>query len=186
MGIIVEISEEGYRKCLDFSSEVCKTTKYYSRSNGSSLEKQINDHCTSKIAELAVENYFRSKDLEILKEADFAIYKGSKKSWDSDLIVSGDVKVHVKSQSAVQAAKFSPSWTFQFGGYTNRQDKLFSAAEGVIAFCIVNKRKVEIKHIQFAKDCMLLLKDPAMKHLVGEKKVIYLADLDKQYNMFVL
>jgi len=186
MSVIIDVSEQEYKKCLNFATEVSKTTKYYSNSNGSSTDKQINDHCVSKVAEIAVENYLRAKGSWIIKETDFSVYKGSKKSWDSDLIINDDVSVHVKSQNITQAKKYTPSWTFQFGGRTGRKDKLFADPNGIIAFCIVNNKQVDIKHILYADNCFNILRDPIVKHLIGEKKVAYLEDLDKNFNGFVI
>jgi len=67
MSVDVKITEEEYKKCLNFAEEVSKTTGYYGRSNGSSLQKQINDHAVSKICEIAVESYLRSKRSSYLK-----------------------------------------------------------------------------------------------------------------------
>jgi len=178
------MKKEDYKKCKDFAEKVYPTL-HYLRNRNQRNEKTIkNQIITGKLGEIGVYRYFISKNIECTLP-DFEVT--TKKSYNADLKIKGDIPCHVKSQSIESAKRYGTSWTFQYGNiYGYNPDKEIFLSENpvdIVVFTIVSDDVVNIKSIISLRDLLKKCKfsDPKLKHLKGIKKVIYANDIPKKY-----
>jgi hypothetical protein len=107
---------EDIQKCTEFSEQV--DTSLYAQRNQWDAEKRKADAKIGKLGELVVYQNLIEKYPNITYP-DFKIYKAKEKSWDFDL-KAPTFNLHVKTQEALQGAKFGESWIFQYGNGKNR------------------------------------------------------------------
>lgn len=183
-GRSVELSSEQMEKCKNFAQECAPTNvnryKFRNQRNVKKIEKQI---FTGKLAEVAVDTYFRFMGYEP-NEPDFTIYKNKKKSWDCDLKIEG-VSIHIKSQDVSSAKKYGTSWMFQFSssrGSGEDFDEVLEDPDGIVVFCLVDGNKVSFEFIGRTSKCIpALLKEPRVHQLRNYKRVVYLEDLREKF-----
>jgi hypothetical protein len=109
-------TSEDIQKCTEFSEQV--DTSLYAQRNQWDADKRKSDAKIGKLGELVV-YYNLIEKFPDLTYPDFKIYKAKEKSWDFDL-KSSAFNLHVKTQEALQSAKFGESWIFQYGNGKNR------------------------------------------------------------------
>jgi len=103
-------SDNILKLCKKFAEASASTSKSeYARRGQVNLDKIKMDIYRGKIAEFMVYNLMVSKNIPVTKP-DVKIYKGSDKSFDSDLIIEGN-NIHIKSHFVNHT--FPISWVFQ-------------------------------------------------------------------------
>lgn len=147
--MIVNISEEVYKKCEDFSiKRIVGSEGLYSYRGESRKEKMIEDVLVGTLGEWAVEAHLKSLGYDC-SEPDMNIYDKKKKSFSADLYVD-DFKIHVKSQGLKSAKRYGNSWLLQ------KKDSVVSCPEDreLFAFTCVEpeNRVVDILGYCWAKD----------------------------------
>lgn len=141
----------------------------YRDTNQFNLQKIEKDHFISKVGEEAVRIVFEQLGRQV-QGPDYQIYKGKKKSWDSDLYIDG-LGLAVKTQAASLAQKFGLSWTFQAGNY--RKDPILNNLDAWVCFVEFNETTrqcavyppYQIKELTFG--------EPKLDRLKGSKRVVY-------------
>lgn len=171
--MIIKLSKQDIERCRQFAETI--DTGFYATRNQFNNDKRIKDQIIGKLGELAIFNYFASKDIKI-SEPDFKIYGKSKKSWDFDL-KNADFNIHVKSQSVEQGKRYGISWIFQ------DQDKhVFKdvSENDYVCFVLVDLANsyADIKSIVKLSDLHTnaLFKAPKLAYLTS-KKAVYFEDL---------
>lgn len=152
------------------------------RSRGELRTSKIrSDIVTGALAEFAVFKYLTDKG-QPCSPPDLSILEVRNKSFAADLM-SGDVHVHVKSQTIESANKHGTSFLFQ------KTDKILSTPSetALMAFCIVHPENVEIKAIVKVLDIVEanLLDKPKVFIYQQSKNAIYLdAVLSSKINLW--
>lgn len=142
-----------------------------------SQNKMVEDIIVGTLGEYAVQNYLSKELGRPCTRPDLKIYDKRNKSYSADL-TSGDLKIHVKSQSCKSVKRYGLSWLFQ------RKDKLVSEPKDneYIAFCSVDSDTYEVTIVGFVHPAHL-----KELELWGECKVpmyrktkvaLYLEELD--------
>lgn len=168
----VEITERQWEKAENFARKVIETVNY-TDSRQTNKNKIMWDHFVSKIGEEAVKTVFEKMGLQV-KGPDYAVYEGRNKNWDDDLFID-DVPLAVKTQTANSARKFGLSWTFQCGA--RRSDPILKKLLSWVCFVAFDEAEKCCSVYPPLQIKDLPLKDPVLKKLIGEKKVVYAADL---------
>lgn len=180
----ITINDYTSRKCSTFAKERIKTSaglyKYRGETN---MDKMVEDVKIGTMAEYAVFNYVKQLGFKCTKP-DLKHYKAKDKSFSADLKADKvfvdektlewrDALIHVKSQGTKSAKAYGSSWLFQ------KQDKIFRGEkdEEFLAFCIVDKRDVELQAIVKVKDVKKLLKEPKVWRYKDTKVALYLDDV---------
>ena len=170
---IIKISAATTKKAKKFAEAVIGTV-YYGDSYQFNKEKIQRDHYVSKLGEEAVASICKKYGCTI-EGPDYTIYKGNKKSWDSDLIVDGE-DLAVKTQSLKSAKRYGTSWVFQSSQV--RKDPVLEEKDTFVCFVVCDLTKKECTVYPVKKISELVFADPKLKYLVGKKKVVYLKDID--------
>lgn len=147
MTITIEISNEVRELSLDFAERVIDSNvTHYAKRNQTNKKKIINDICVGKIAEFAVNRYFKLRGIDCT-QPDLNVYEAKKKSFDADLIISCVKHIHVKSQLDSSAKRYGTSWMFQ------KTDKLITQpkATDYIALCLTKDGLSEVMIKSFLK-----------------------------------
>ena len=172
---------EDLQKCTEFSEQV--DTSLYAQRNQWDADKRKIDSKIGKLGELVVYHSLKEKYTDITYP-DFKIYKAREKSWDFDL-KSSEFNLHVKTQEALQGAKFGESWIFQ-----NEDKHVFKTffENDYVAFVVVNMfhKHGTIKQILPISllHKMNLFKKPILAKLVS-KSAVYFDDI-KLLNSYLL
>lgn len=184
----IELSDDIIRDVECFADEQIDTVlEHYKGRQQFNIVKMRNDIIVGKLGEFAVYYFLIHSGRECTKP-DLTIYPSEEKRFNSDL-VSGRLKICVKSQSVEQAGIFGLSWIFQFGGNGNgHRDHILDKKCGdmftdrltdMFAGCLVDGNTVYIKTI-IPIEIVLddgVLKDPKMSKYSGIKKALYYKDL---------
>ena len=117
-------NENDVKKCREFANKA--NVRVYLGRARITEEKARNDIFIGKIAEFAV-----SRSIPGCSEPDVTIHE--KPTWGADLKLPDGTKVHVKTQSVEQAAKYGTSWIFE------KKDRgVKSKKPGIAALCVSN------------------------------------------------
>jgi hypothetical protein len=110
--MVIVVSKTTIKRCSEFAeARMQSSTKLYVDRGERQLSKIFRDIVGGTVAEFAVCNYLKSKNLDCT-DPDLTIYEKRGKSYSPDLN-SDDRRIHVKSQSAESAERHGLSWTFQ-------------------------------------------------------------------------
>lgn len=183
------ISEEIVNKAMKFAEDCVGSNKdkYASRGQNSNSQIQYNIK-NGKIGEELVYQWLSKKYKISLP--DYTIFDKSEKSYDSDL-KGENIRISCKAQNINENLSFSESWVFQNG--KNDYDKEIFGENRIntyIAFVSLNipKRFGEIKAIvtnNFLHENNLF-KPMKLESLQNNKVAVYLEDLEKFDNLFLL
>ena len=170
-----------------YASAVVYTTGYTAERNQTNIPMIIHQHAIGKQGEFAARNWLLRRGIPC-SPVDDTITR--RKTFNADLLIHGDTRVHVKSQDYKSAAMYEPSWTFGYGGTNgtagHRDSEIFDryGVKDRVVFCLVEMD--EWASIAAVVPVMVLhelnlFKDPKKKALIGIKKVVYLKDIPEQY-----
>jgi hypothetical protein len=177
---LVGLNEKIYTICEKFAEQVNPTTKY-SDCNQNNIKKKLLDNLVGKLGEFGcycILKEVASKYNWLLELPDTKIYKGTKKNWRSDLIISDGittVNFAVKTQLLSQAKKYGFSGTFQCAEF--RRDTVLQRPDEFVFLCMVDDSRslksanVLIMPVKQVKD--IKLSDPKLIKLKGYKKCYY-------------
>ena len=171
---LVPFKKSWMTKSQQYADGVVGTVNY-ADSSQKNLDKIKNDHYTGKIAEFCAHHLLKG-DFDI-NPPDCEIYKGKKKSWESDLI--GKINFAIKSQTFKSYKLYGASIMFQDikGG---RRDPILDEPESKVVYVVVGDQfgivvpPVEVKN--------LILDEPELWHLKGKKSVAY---LERSHESFI-
>lgn len=172
--MIFILSKDVLKKCGEFSHKrIWGSHKLYKQRGETNIAKIQDDIYAGALAEFAVYNYLKMDNRDCT-EPDLEIYASNAKNYSPDLI-SEDLKIHVKSQTAESAERWGLSWSFQ------RVDPLIKmpTEKDYIALCKVHGNVVELIGVVKAETVL-------QEHLFAEcrnlkyaktKQVIYYDEL---------
>lgn len=161
------LSPEILSRCEDFAAAVVTTNlATYKRRNQGNQKKIIEQIITGKLGEFAFADWLGTE------EPDLNIYEKKDKSFDADLF-AGNVKIHVKSQTADSAEKYGISWMFQ------REDPLLINAtdHDWLGLCVVDGTTVSLYSYVPVLHVIDLLREPILPQLRFTKRVLYWEDV---------
>ncbi|HLD91141.1 MAG TPA: hypothetical protein VI911_09030 [Patescibacteria group bacterium] len=161
------VNKDTINLCKQFALDSVESSlDEYSKRNQSNKELIIQQIFEGKVAEFAVYQYYKDRQLDCTLP-DISIYTKRKKSFSSDLQV-GMYHIHVKSQNLSSQRRYGKSWLFQ------AKDPLFKKATeyDICVFCTVDENVVTIElKDQFVN---LTFSEPKLDKLKGNKKAFYL------------
>ena len=173
-------TEKQINTCIDFANSI--NTSYYASRSQINDDKRKNDQLIGKLGEIATYEILKYK-LPNLTYPDFKIYEAKGKSWAFDLMTT-DVNLHVKSQSAESGKRYGISWIFQstdkeiFGRVTPNQYISFVTINLQIKQAIIRA----IVKLDFLHDNNLF-DYPKLDYLkTNNKRAVYLDSLQKFTN----
>jgi hypothetical protein len=170
----IPISPEIVRACEEFAEKRAKSSEDLYRLRGeASYQKMKADIYTGALAEFAVYEYLKSKNIKV-SPPDLNIYEVRQKSFGADL--KGETKnFHVKSQTVEAATKYGASWLFQ------NSDKILTlpSENEYLVFCLVEGSVVDIQAIISNIELVEanLTKKPKIPKYATTKSAIYLQDV---------
>ena len=117
----------------------------YANRGESRVDKMIDDIVCGTMGEYAVYKLLRAASLPCTKP-DLTIYETKKKSFSADLF-SGELNIHVKSQTVFSAERYGYSWLCQRSDPLYRQPK----EHDIMAFCCVDLEARVVTFLGFVK-----------------------------------
>lgn len=171
--IKTNLSEAVFVKARQFADAVIDTVNYCD-SLQFNRAKIRDDHFVSKLGEEAVRQVFEIYNCSV-QGPDYTIYKGKRKSWESDLYVN-NLALAVKTQRKSAAERYGLSWTFQKSSF--RTDPILQKPEAWVCFVEMNDLvenpyftvfpAFQIKELPF--------KAPRLAKLADKKIAVYAED----------
>lgn len=171
------------KECTEYAENEFASTIAMRKRRGQSNPVKIKHQTTvGKMGELLAWNYLNGLGYECTAP-DFAIYKGSRKSWESDMFIEHGErrwKVACKSQDMASAKAYGRSWIFQKGGMgAGHSDPVIKKGDSLSVFVSVNlqERTCEVLGPFDMKDLRPLFKPPRIKWLAFSKVALYWDDM---------
>jgi len=171
------------QECTDYAeNEFASTIAMRKRRGQSNPEKIKHQTTVGKLGELLAWNYLTGLGYACT-EPDFAIYEGSRKSWESDMFIEDGAdrwKVACKSQDMASARAYGRSWIFQKAGMGHgHSDPVIKTGNSLSVFVSVDleNRTCEVLGPFDMKDLRPLFKPPRIKWLAFSKVALYWDDM---------
>jgi hypothetical protein len=173
--MILQASAEDIERCYEFAQAQYKTSSgMYAQRGQTDKVAIIRQIAQGKIAELMVYKYLKQQFS--VREPDFQIYTGRRKSYEADL-TDGFLRFHIKAQDYESARRYGVSWVF------TPKDPLLTepAAEDILVLVLLKNDTVKIMGFLSALTAQEkgLYADPKLKRLKGLKAVLYLKTITK-------
>ncbi len=170
-------------ECTQYAEdEFSSTYEMRKRRGQSNPEKIKHQTMVGKMGELLAWNYLNGMGYECT-EPDFKVYKGSRKSWESDMFIEhGDCryKVACKSQDAESARRYGRSWIFQKGGVgRGHTDPVIKSGDSLSVFVSIDlkDRTCEVLGPFNMHALRPLFKPPRIQWLAFSKVALYWDDM---------
>lgn len=163
-------------------NEFSSTYAMRKRRGQSNPEKIKHQTMVGKMGELLAWNHLNVMGYDC-SEPDFNIYKGSRKSWESDMFIEHGGrrwKVACKSQDMESAKKYGRSWIFQKNGVGHgHTDPVISKGDSLSVFVSVDleNRDCEVLGPFDMHDLRPKFKEPRIKWLAFSKVALYWDDM---------
>ena len=180
--------DEYWRECRAYAEDEFESTIAMRRARGQSNPARIKHQtAVGKMGELLAWNWLCGMGYDC-SAPDFAIYRGSRKSWESDMFIEhGGVrhKVACKSQDMESARRYGRSWIFQKGssgggaGGAGHTDPVISRGDSLSVFVSVDlaNRDCEVLGPFDMSDLRPLFKPPKLDWLKRSKVALYWDDM---------
>lgn len=172
--MVISVTQEEYKQCCEFAdARIALSQKVYKARGEQRVAKIRQDIINGTLAEFAVCNLLNQKNVECTSP-DLTVYSVEQKSYNADL-KSGELEIHVKSQTRDSAQRWDESWVFQ------KTDPLVGRPkpEQLVAFTVVDGKEVQIRAIVGAKDLAkeLLFTDLRVGSYGRTKRAVYYDEL---------
>jgi hypothetical protein len=174
----IQLSQEYISLCENFAEERMGSYGLYNARCKSSPEKIKQDLLIGAMGECGT--YLTLNSCGICTPPSFTILDKKQKDYSADLQF-GEYLLHVKSQGEESCRKYGDSWILQYGKGRDPIFKSTNENEYLVLTRVDEKRGIiSIKAIMSVPYLTSgnLIGEPKVKWLIGEKKAIYLKDLE--------
>lgn len=172
MVVDIKLNHKVHSMCSEFAStRVSGSEALYKQRGEGRSSKIFDDIFSGALGEYAVYSYLNSVGYQCTPP-DFNNYSAKHKSFDSDLVVDGDINLHVKSQPLVSMNRYGSSWLLQ------KSDPLVSnpGANDFFVFNTVDPNNTSVSILGFCKCADIKYGECKVPSWRSTKVAIYLSD----------